>query len=280
MFIFDAHLDLAMNALEWNRDFSRPIEEIRPREARHDRSARPRPGHGLVRRDAARAHRPVRGHADRAVRASRQPAAGLALAGAGVGDDAGAARLVPRDGARGELVQVRDAAGLDRHLRRWQRQTTSTRAPVGYILSLEGADSIVSMRHLERAVRGRSARDRPGALRARAPTRRAPTPTAASARAGASSCARWSGSASSSTRRTSATQLLGGARRVPRAGLGEPLQLPRARAAQPAVQRRSDPRARGPRRRHRRRARCLDDRARLGARQEHARDARASRSIG
>ena len=32
MLILDAHLDLAMNALEWNRDLSRPIEEIRDRE--------------------------------------------------------------------------------------------------------------------------------------------------------------------------------------------------------------------------------------------------------
>ena len=31
--ILDAHLDLAMNALEWNRDLSRPIGEIREREA-------------------------------------------------------------------------------------------------------------------------------------------------------------------------------------------------------------------------------------------------------
>jgi len=30
--IFDAHLDLAMNAIEWNRDLSRPIDEIRLRE--------------------------------------------------------------------------------------------------------------------------------------------------------------------------------------------------------------------------------------------------------
>ena len=30
--IFDAHLDLSMNALEWNRDLSRPIAEIRARE--------------------------------------------------------------------------------------------------------------------------------------------------------------------------------------------------------------------------------------------------------
>ena len=29
--ILDAHLDLSMNALEWNRDLSRPIDEIRQR---------------------------------------------------------------------------------------------------------------------------------------------------------------------------------------------------------------------------------------------------------
>ena len=32
MLTFDAHLDLAMNALEWNRDLRRPIEKIRERE--------------------------------------------------------------------------------------------------------------------------------------------------------------------------------------------------------------------------------------------------------
>ena len=32
MFIFDAHLDLAMNALEWNRDLTWTIEEIRKSE--------------------------------------------------------------------------------------------------------------------------------------------------------------------------------------------------------------------------------------------------------
>src|SRR5690606_6724377 len=32
LFIIDAHLDLAMNAIEWNRDLSRPLAEIRQRE--------------------------------------------------------------------------------------------------------------------------------------------------------------------------------------------------------------------------------------------------------
>src|SRR5260370_21708544 len=32
MLIFDAHLDLAWNALDWNRDLLRPVAEIRRRE--------------------------------------------------------------------------------------------------------------------------------------------------------------------------------------------------------------------------------------------------------
>src|SRR5262249_35818622 len=30
MLIFDAHLDLAWNAIDWNRDLRLPVEEIRP----------------------------------------------------------------------------------------------------------------------------------------------------------------------------------------------------------------------------------------------------------
>jgi membrane dipeptidase len=50
---------------------------------------------------------------------------------------------------RGELVQVSDRAGLDAHLAAWERGGAAT--PIGYVLSLEGADSIVTIRHLERA---------------------------------------------------------------------------------------------------------------------------------
>src|SRR5580692_6825187 len=32
MFIIDAHLDLSMNAMEWNRDLRLPVEDIRARE--------------------------------------------------------------------------------------------------------------------------------------------------------------------------------------------------------------------------------------------------------
>ena len=33
LLIFDAHLDLSLNAIEWNRDLTQPLEAIRQREA-------------------------------------------------------------------------------------------------------------------------------------------------------------------------------------------------------------------------------------------------------
>jgi membrane dipeptidase len=52
--------------------------------------------------------------------------------------------------ARGELVQICDRAALDRHVDCWGRPT-SEGLPIGYVLSLEGADSLVTLGHLERA---------------------------------------------------------------------------------------------------------------------------------
>ena len=46
MLIVDAHLDLAMNALEWNRDLTRPTEETRARE--RDLTDKPDRGRGTV----------------------------------------------------------------------------------------------------------------------------------------------------------------------------------------------------------------------------------------
>ena len=98
MLIVDAHLDLAMNAIEWNRDLSRPIDEIRARE--HGQTDRPDRGKGTV--SFAEMRRGgvglCVGDADRALLDARASVSGLALARAGVGDDAGAARVVPRDG--------------------------------------------------------------------------------------------------------------------------------------------------------------------------------------
>jgi membrane dipeptidase len=53
------------------------------------------------------------------------------------------------------MVQIKDAVGLEKHLNLWERRDGTSRAtehlPIGYILSLEGADSIITLKHLERA---------------------------------------------------------------------------------------------------------------------------------
>src|SRR5690349_6644016 len=46
MLIIDAHLDLAMNAMEWNRDLRQPLNEIRRRET--GMTDKPDRGNGTV----------------------------------------------------------------------------------------------------------------------------------------------------------------------------------------------------------------------------------------
>jgi membrane dipeptidase len=149
-FIFDVHLDLAMNALEWNRDLSRPIDEIRDRE-RH-RTDKPDRGRGTVSFAEMR-----RGGVGLCVgtQIARYVAPGNSLPGWHSPEQAWAmtqAQLAWYRAMedRGELVQIRDRAGLDGHLARWQGARADG-LPIGYVLSLEGADSIVTLQHLERA---------------------------------------------------------------------------------------------------------------------------------
>jgi membrane dipeptidase len=49
----------------------------------------------------------------------------------------------------GEIIQINTATSLSTHLLKWKKDNLKT--PLGYVLSLEGADSIVSMDHLHLA---------------------------------------------------------------------------------------------------------------------------------
>lgn len=51
----------------------------------------------------------------------------------------------------GEIVQINDLEGLEKHLSLWTDGTANDQKPVGYILSLEGADSLISIEHVEKA---------------------------------------------------------------------------------------------------------------------------------
>src|SRR6476620_10835354 len=150
MLIVDAHLDLAMNAIEWNRDLTRPIEEIRAREAHL--SDKPDRGKGTVSFSEMR-----RGGVGLCVatQIARYVAPDSDLQGWNSPEQAwamtqGQLAWYRAMEERGELVQITELVGLNRHVQRWQEQDTHG-APIGYVLSLEGADSIVTLMHLERA---------------------------------------------------------------------------------------------------------------------------------
>jgi membrane dipeptidase len=151
MLIVDAHLDLAMNAIEWNRDLTRPIEEIRSREAHL--TDKPDRGNGTVSFSEMR-----RGGVGLCVatQIARYVAPGSDLQGWNSPEQAWAmtqAQLAWYRAMeeRGEMVQVTDLASLDRLVAASFQLPATSSFPIGYLLSLEGADSIVSLRHLERA---------------------------------------------------------------------------------------------------------------------------------
>ena len=159
MFTIDAHLDLAMNAMEWNRDLRISAAEINKRERARGLSDKPDRGNAVV-----------------SFPDLRRGQIGLVVA-------TQIARFVAPDNPRpgwnspeqawsqtqaqlhwyrtmeeaGEMVQIVDRAGLDAHVSRWLAATASggdvSRLPIGYILSLEGADSMITVGHLERAHR-------------------------------------------------------------------------------------------------------------------------------
>jgi membrane dipeptidase len=151
MFIVDAHLDLAWNAIEWNRDLQQPIQDINAREK------------GL-------SDKPGRGNATVSLPDLKKGNIGLVVA-------TQIARYVSPDNPlpgwhspeqawaatqaqlvwykameeQGEMVQIKDLRSLNIHLDVWNDSGPHEQKPVGYILSLEGADSLITVQHLERA---------------------------------------------------------------------------------------------------------------------------------
>jgi membrane dipeptidase len=154
MLIFDAHLDLAINALEWNRDLTQPLAEIRRREAQL--SDKPGRGRGTVCLPEMRRARVAVCVATQLARLEhdayspvfgwRSPAQAWAMT-------QGQRAWYRAMEEAGEMVSIRDAAGLETHLAKWRdaNDATAARLPIGYLLSLEGADSIITLPHLERA---------------------------------------------------------------------------------------------------------------------------------
>jgi membrane dipeptidase len=149
--IFDAHLDLAMNAIEWNRDLTRPLAEIRAREA-HLRE-KPDRGRGTVCLPELRRGRVAICVATLIARLTHDqysPVFGWNSPAQAWGMVQAQLAWYESQEEAGEITILRDRAALQQHLRRWQEANASEQLPVGVILSMEGADSLISVEHLHR----------------------------------------------------------------------------------------------------------------------------------
>ena len=149
MFTIDAHLDLSMNAMEWNRDLRLTLDEINGREkGMKDKRDR---GHATVSLPELRNGNIGLVVATQIARyvAPENPLPGWHSPEQAWSQTQAQLAWYKTMEEEGEMVQVNDLGSLEKHLTVWNDQ--NDHRAIGYILSLEGADSLISIEHLERA---------------------------------------------------------------------------------------------------------------------------------
>lgn len=149
MFIVDAHLDLAMNAMEWNRDLRKTVAEINERE--QGLTDKPDRGKATVSLPELRNGRIGLVVATQIARfvAPENPLPGWHSPQQAWAQTQGQLAWYRTMEAEGEMVQIKDIATLENHLQLWNNNTIANETkPIGYILSLEGADSLITTEHL------------------------------------------------------------------------------------------------------------------------------------
>jgi membrane dipeptidase len=151
MFIIDAHLDLAMNAMEWNRDLTKDITEIREREK--GMTDKPDRSNGTVSLPELRKGKIGLVVATQIARYVKWDSL---LPGWHSPEQAWAqtqaqATWYKEMGEKGEMKQITNLFSLEEHIELWNSDTPDNQKPIGYILSLEGADSLVNIQYLEKA---------------------------------------------------------------------------------------------------------------------------------
>lgn len=144
MLLIDGHLDLAMNAINWNRDLEREVHAIRALEREAGLTEKGRQCGTVSLPELRRAEVGVclATVLDRTARATDLP-----------GYSGSPSQEVSYAKAQGQLAYYRvlesqgkvrllvDRAALDAHVRAWRKQPGEQ--PLGFVLSMEGADPIV-----------------------------------------------------------------------------------------------------------------------------------------
>ncbi|MBO0936946.1 membrane dipeptidase [Fibrella sp. HMF5335] len=154
MFTIDLHLDMALNAIEWNRDYRQPVTAIRQSE--NGMTDKPDRGRGVVSLPDLR-----RGNIGLVVatQIARFNQTDSSLPGAGWNSPQQAWAMTQAQRAwyetmeaDGQMRRIDSLVSLNEHVALWQNEAIdNNEKPVGYILSLEGADSLIDMSYVERA---------------------------------------------------------------------------------------------------------------------------------
>lgn len=149
MFTIDAHLDLSMNALEWNRDLQLPISQINDREKKL--KDRPDRGRALVSLPELRNGEIGLVVATQIARFVKEdnPLPGWNSQAQAWAQTQGQLAWYKAMEDLGEMVQIKNLQDLSNHIDLWERNSSQEKRPIGYILSLEGADSIINLKYLE-----------------------------------------------------------------------------------------------------------------------------------
>jgi len=151
MFAIDAHLDLSMNAMEWNRNLRLPVNDIRKRE--EGQTDKPDRAKGVVSFPELRKGNIwlVVGTQIARFVAPDNPLPGWFSPEQAWAQTQGQLAWYKAMEEAGELTPITDLAALEKHLAYWNDGQPTANKAIGYILSLEGADSIVDIPYLERA---------------------------------------------------------------------------------------------------------------------------------
>ena len=140
MILIDAHLDLSMNALNWDRDLELDVHELRKREAGMAEKGRAR---GTTTLPEMRKGEVALSLATVICRVDwpGSPASGVANQAIAYSKAQGQLAYYRIMESKGKMRQVRTQSDLATHMQAWQESPDTT--PLGYILSMEGADPIV-----------------------------------------------------------------------------------------------------------------------------------------
>lgn len=145
MIVFDAHLDLAWNAIDWNRDLCLPVAQIRQSEEGVEGKGR---GCNTVSFPELRRGKVAVFIATLLARVVRSnfvtPIQRYTSMQGAYGAAQGQLAYYRALEQQGILRWIKDAKTLDAHIANWRAERVSEREPLGFILSMEGADPVLS----------------------------------------------------------------------------------------------------------------------------------------